>query len=112
MVLWLQVLLPELAQTHGRVLLVSYKRMARRVWELLGEECQQLVFTAVIPESDETCLPYFGGVAGSNAYRDATAVVCLGLPRLEPGDYLRRALAITPRSCPMPPRRWNGSLVP
>lgn len=96
LVLWLQVLLPELAQTHGRVLLVSYKRMARRVWELLGEECQQLVFTAVIPESDETCLPYFGGVAGSNAYRDATAVVCLGLPRLEPGDYLRRALAIDP----------------
>ena len=96
LVLWLQVLLPELAQTHGRVLLVSYKRMARRVWELLGEECQQLVFTAVIPESGETCLPYFGGVAGSNAYRDATAVVCLGLPRLEPGDYLRRALAIDP----------------
>lgn len=96
LVLWLQVLLPELAQTHGRVLLVSYKRMARRVWELLGEECQQLVFTAVIPESGEACLPYFGGVAGSNAYRDATAVVCLGLPRLEPGDYLRRALAIDP----------------
>ena len=96
LVLWLQVLLPELAQTHGRVLLVSYKRMARRVWELLGEECQQLVFTAVIPESGETCLPYFGGVAGSNAYRDATAVVCLGLPRLEPGDYLHRALAIDP----------------
>ncbi len=96
LVLWLQVLLPELAQTHGRVLLVSYKRMARRVWELLGEECQQLVFTAVIPDSGETCLPYFGGVAGSNAYRDATAVVCLGLPRLEPGNYLRRALAIDP----------------
>ena len=96
LVLWLQVLLPELAQTHGRVLLVSYKRMARRVWELLGEEYQQLVFTAVIPESGEVCLPYFGGVAGSNAYRDATAVVCLGLPRLEPGDYLRRALAIDP----------------
>lgn len=96
LVLWLQVLLPELAQTHGRVLLVSYKRMARRVWELLGEECQQLVFTAVIPDSGETCLPYFGGVAGSNAYRDATAVVCLGLPRLKPGDYLRRALAIDP----------------
>ena len=67
-----------------------------RVWELLGEECQQLVFTAVIPENGETCLPYFGGVAGSNAYRDATAVVCLGLPRLEPGDYLCRALAIDP----------------
>ena len=96
LVLWLQVLLPELAQTHGRVLLVSYKRMARRVWELLGEEYQQLVFTAVIPESGEVCLPYFGGVAGSNAYRDATAVVCLGLPRLEPGGYLRRALAIDP----------------
>lgn len=96
LVLWLQVLLPELAQTHGRVLLVSYKRMARRVWELLGKECQQLVFTAVIPENGEICLPYFGGVVGSNAYRDATAVVCLGLPRLEPGDYLRRALAIDP----------------
>ena len=49
-----------------------------------------------MPDGSGPCLPYFGGVAGSNAYRDATAVVCLGLPRLEPGDYLRRALAIDP----------------
>lgn len=96
LVLWLQVLLPELAQTHGRVLLVSYKRWARRIWELLDDECREMVFTAVIPESDETCLPYFGGVAGSNDFRNATAVVCLGLPRLEPKDYLYRALAVDP----------------
>lgn len=96
LVLWLQVLLPELSQSHGRVLLVTYKRMARRIWELLDDECRELVFTAVIPESGETCLPYFGGVAGSNDFRDATAVVCLGLPRLEPGDYLYRALAVDP----------------
>ena len=96
LVLWLQVLLPELSQSHGRVLLVTYKRMARRIWELLDDECRELVFTAVIPESGEICLPYFGGVAGSNDFRDATAVVCLGLPRLEPGDYLYRALAVDP----------------
>ena len=96
LVLWLQGLLPELFRSHGRVLLVTYKRWARRIWELLDDECREMVFTAVIPESDETCLPYFGGVAGSNDFRNATAVVCLGLPRLEPGDYLYRALAVDP----------------
>ena len=96
LILWLQGLLPELFRSHGRVLLVTYKRWARRIWELLDDECREMVFTAIIPESDETCLPYFGGVAGSNDFRNATAVVCLGLTRLEPGDYLYRALAVDP----------------
>lgn len=96
LILWLQGLLPELFRSHGRVLLVTYKRWSRQFWELLDGECRDMVFTAVIPESGTACLPYFGGVAGSNDFRDATAVVCLGLPRLEPKDYLYRALAVDP----------------
>ena len=51
LVLWLQGLLPELFRSHGRVLLVTYKRWARQFWELLDGECREMVFTAAIPES-------------------------------------------------------------
>lgn len=94
--LWLQRLLPEVAQRHGRVLLVTYKFLSQQLLELLGEECRSLVYTANMPDGSGPCLPYFGGVAGSNEFRDATAVICLGMPRVEPRVYLSRALAIDP----------------
>ena len=94
--LWLQRLLPEAAQKHGRVLLVTYKFLSQRLLELLGEECRNLVYTVTMPDGNGPCLPYFGGVAGSNEFRDATAVICLGMPRVEPRVYLSRALAIDP----------------
>lgn len=94
--LWLQRLLPEVAQKHGRVLLVTYKFLSQQLLELLGEECRNLVYTVNMPDGSGPCLPYFGGVAGSNKFRDATAVICLGMPRVEPRVYLSRALAIDP----------------
>ena len=94
--LWLQRLLPEVAQKHGRVLLVTYKFLSQQLLELLGEECRNLVYTVNMPDGSGPCLPYFGGVAGSNEFRDATAVICLGMPRVEPRVYLSRALAIDP----------------
>lgn len=94
--LWLQRLLPEVAQRHGRVLLVTYKFLSQQLLELLGEECRSLVYTVNMPDGSGPCLPYFGGVAGSNEFRDATAVICLGMPRVEPRVYLSRALAIDP----------------
>ena len=94
--LWLQKLLPEVAQKHGRVLLVTYKFLSQQLLELLGEECRSLVHTANMPDGSGPCLPYFGGVAGSNEFREATAVICLGMPRVEPRVYLSRALAIDP----------------
>lgn len=94
--LWLQRLLPEVAQKHGRVLLVTYKFLSQQLLELLGEECRSLVYTVTRPDGSGPCLPYFGGVAGSNEFRDATAVICLGMPRVEPRVYLSRALAIDP----------------
>ena len=39
-------------------------------------------------------LPYFGGLNGSNLYQEATCVVCVGLNRFEPREYLDRALAL------------------
>lgn len=94
--LWLQRLLPEVAQKHGRVLLVTYKFLSQQLLELLGEECRNLVYTVNMPDGSGPCLPYFGGVAGSNKFRDATAVICLSMPRVEPRVYLSRALAIDP----------------
>ena len=94
--LWLQRLLPEVAQKHGRVLLVTYKFLSQQLLELLGEECRSPVYTVNMPDGSGPCLPYFGGVAGSNEFRDATAVICLGMPRVEPRVYLSRALAIDP----------------
>ena len=94
--LWLQRLLSEVAQKHGRVLLVTYKFLSQQLLELLGEECRNLVYTVNMPDGSGPCLPYFGGVAGSNKFRDATAVICLGMPRVEPRVYLSRALAIDP----------------
>lgn len=94
--LWLQRLLPEVALKHGRVLLVTYKFLSQQLLELLGEECRNLVYTVTMPDGSGPCLPYFGGVAGSNEFRDATAVICLGMPRVEPRVYLSRALAIDP----------------
>lgn len=94
--LWLQRLLPEVAQKHSRVLLVTYKFLSQQLLELLGEECRSLVYTVNMPDGSGPCLPYFGGVAGSNEFRDATAVICLGMPRVEPRVYLSRALAIDP----------------
>ena len=94
--LWLQKLLPEVAQRHGRILLVTYKFLSQRILELLGEECRSMVYTATMPDGSGPCLPYFGGVAGSNEFGDASAVICLGMPRAEPRVYLSCALAIDP----------------
>ena len=39
-------------------------------------------------------LPYFGGLNGSNLYREATCVICAGLNRFEPRDYISHAMAL------------------
>ena len=85
-----------MAQKHSRVLQVTYKFLSQQLLELLGEECRSPVYTVNMPDGSGPCLPYFGGVAGSNEFRDATAVICLGMPRVEPRVYLSRALAIDP----------------
>ena len=41
-------------------------------------------------------IPYFGGLNGSNLYQEATCVVCVGLNRFEPMEYLSRTLALDP----------------
>ena len=41
-------------------------------------------------------IPYFGGLNGSNLYQEATCVVCVGLNRFDPMEYLSRALALDP----------------
>lgn len=39
-------------------------------------------------------LPYFGGMNGSNLYRESSCIICLGLNRFEPAAYINQALAL------------------
>lgn len=43
---------------------------------------------------EKPMLPYFGGLNGSNLYQESTCVICIGLNRFEPKDYISRTLAL------------------
>lgn len=91
---WLRKMLPELAQRHHRILLVTYKEYAAELWRRLSEFHHVLTPYINGMGAAENCLPYFGGVSGSNQYQEATCVICLGLNRFEPQEYLARTLAL------------------
>ena len=79
---------------HKKFLLVTYKEDAVGLWTLLSE-----YHDVLIPYTDRAgetydMLPYFGGLSGSNRYLEATCVICVGLNRYDPGEYLNRTLAL------------------
>lgn len=91
---WLREVIPELARQHRKILLVTYKRYAAELWGQLSEFHNIMIpYINGIGEA-ENCLPYFGGLNGSNQYQEATCVICLGLNRFEPQEYLARTLAL------------------
>ncbi len=77
-----------------KALVVTYKSCAAGFWRELSE-----FHDCLIPMSSDDdrppkeCLPYFGGMNGSNRYLEATCVICAGLGRFENSEYLNRALA-------------------
>ena len=93
-IVWLKESLPDLRQKHRKILVVSYKTLAARLWEALKEFQDCLIPYIDGNEQAQPMLPYFGGLNGSNLYQRATCVICLGLHRFEPTEYLWRAVAL------------------
>lgn len=91
---WLKEVIPKLARQHPRILLVTYKGYTAELWGQLSEFHSILIPYINGMGEAENCLPYFGGLNGSNQYQEATCVICLGLNRFEPQEYLARTLAL------------------
>ena len=97
---WLQYMLPQVSQRHNKLLLVSYKGYAQQLWDALQDFHSVLIRYIDSNGQPQPKLPYFGGMNGSNLYRESTCVICVGLNRFEPRDYINRALALDfDRSC-------------
>ena len=95
-VAWATDILEEIKENWPgeKVLLATYKDVAKDLWIQLDDYHDILIPYETDTDKAEEMLPYFGGVHGSNDFRKATIVICLGLPRYEPQDYLARALAL------------------
>lgn len=91
---WFRFLLPLLAQRHSHILAVTYQQYARQIWKAVPDFHELLIPYIAADGSPQPLLPYFGGLNGSNLYRQSTCVVCLGLNRFEPRDYISRTLAL------------------
>lgn len=94
MVTWLREILAELSLRHNKVLVVTYQMFASSLWHQLSELHDWLIPYIDGAGNPQDKTPYFGGMNGSNVYREATCVICAGLPRFEMWDYLVRALAV------------------
>ncbi len=91
---WLQFILPQIVCQHNRVLVVTYKSFAEFLWLSL-RDFHTVLIPYIGPDGcPKPMLPYFGGMNGSNLYRESTCVICVGLNRFEPRDYISRALAL------------------
>lgn len=91
---WLQDRLEQATTNHNKILLVTYKDYAQSLWRQLLRFHGQLVPYMAEDGEPKPWLPYFGGMNGSNAYQEATCIICCGLPRYDAQDYLARALAV------------------
>lgn len=91
---WLKCTLSDLVQRHRKVLVATYKSQARFLWEQLRDFHESLIPYIDGNDQQQPMLPYFGGLNGSNQYQEATCVVCLGLNRYEPRQYISNALAL------------------
>lgn len=91
---WLRSLLPKLIERHRKILFVTYQQYAGQLWLRLPEYQDSLIPYIGGDGRPAAKMPYFGGLNGSNQYQEATCVVCVGLNRFEPREYLSRALAL------------------
>lgn len=83
-----------MASNHKRILIVTYKSYAKVLWNALSPFHHILIPYIGAGGETEPLLPYFGGMNGSNLYRESTCVICVGLNRFEPKDYIGRTLAL------------------
>lgn len=94
LVSWFQYILPQIARNHKKILLVTYKNYAEALWSSLQDFHDLLIPYIDSDGQPQPLLPYFGGLNGSNLYRESTCVLCAGLNRFEPRDYISRTLAL------------------
>ena len=94
MVAWLKELLPMLGERHHKILVVTYKPYAERLWWDLRTFHDMLIPYVAPDGSYQNKLPYFGGMNGSNVYQESTCAVCAGLNRFEMKDYIARTIAL------------------
>jgi len=94
LIAWLRFILPQIILKHKQILAVTYKSYAESLWLALRDFHDALIPCYGNDGQAKPMLPYFGGMNGSNLYRESTCVICLGLNRFEPRDYISRALAL------------------
>ena len=80
----------------GKVFLCCYKNQAETLAVDLREQLTEEDFSKILltPDREDPAkliIPYLDGNNGSNAFKDATTVILLGYPRLNPETYLARA---------------------
>ena len=93
-VAWVKARMDELIRSHNKVLVVTYKSFAKSMWNELKDYHAFLIPYIDGSGQPQDNLPYFNGLHGSNQYLEATAVICAGLLRFEPSEYLSRAIAL------------------
>ena len=91
---WLLELLPRLRPR--KVLLITYKEWAGYFWGKLTDFHDILIPYIGSDGTAQNMLPYFGGMNGSNLYRESSCIICLGLNRYDPVAYISKALALDP----------------
>ena len=106
-VAWVKRILDLAKGTHERVMVMTYQKVASRMYQDLMEEYGDLLIP--YPEKDGAPpkrLPYFGGTNGSNDYNMSTCFIQAGLNRFKPTDYLNRAISMVRAS-----HKWASMVV-
>ena len=82
-------------EAKGLVFLCSYQMHAEFLAEQFSRRLQQEDFDKLYRMSGRNVptLPYFNGTNGANDFNQATTVILLGYPRLDPVSYLTSACA-------------------
>lgn len=91
---WARHMLEQLKPRHRKILVVTYKAYSVEFWQALASFHDVLVPYISDQGDSLEMLPYFGGMTGSNLYRECTCLLVLGLNRFEPKDYISRTLAL------------------
>ena len=92
--MWVSNIIDIQKMKHQKFLVVTFKAFSEQLWTMLQEWHDRIIPYIDGCGDPQPRLPYYGGVTGSNQYLEASCVICVGLNRFEPKDYLMRTLAL------------------
>ena len=92
--LWISHVITQMREKHQRILVVTFKEFSEPLWSMLQKDHDILLPYIDGCGCPQPKLPYYGGLNGSNQYLESSCVICAGLNRFEPKDYLMRTLAL------------------